>query len=69
MGNMKNKSIITCHGRDAGKRLMNQDSTKLAFLTDFSKIEDTVRRRRSMIGQKISVKKWTNELKKITLTS
>ena len=60
MGNHKNKTVITSHAtnrRDARKRLMNQDSTKLAFLTDLSKIQATVRRRRSMDGQMISAKK------------
>ena len=58
MGNQKNKCTITSHstrGRDARKRQRNQDSTLLSFSTDFSKIQDTVRRRRSMGGQKISV--------------
>ena len=31
-------------------------------------MQDTVRRRRSMDGQKLTVKTWTNQLKKITLT-
>ena len=37
------------------KKTDNQDSTLLSFLTDLSKIQDTVRRRRSTGGQKISV--------------
>ena len=38
----------------------NEDNTFLSFLTDLSKIQDTVRRRRSMEGQKPTVKRWTN---------
>ena len=63
MGNQKNKSVTTSlstQGRDARKRVVNQNNIMLALLTDFSKIQDTVRCRRSMDGQKLSVKKWTN---------
>ena len=51
MGNQKSKSIITSHsthGRDARKRVMNQYHTFLAFLTDLSKIQDTVKRTRNL---------------------
>ena len=62
MGNQRNRSFITSqttHGRDAGKRLMIQEINILAFLADFSKIQDTVRRR-SMDVHKLSVKKSTH---------
>ena len=71
MGNQKSKSIITSHsthGRDAGKRVMNQYHTFLAFLIDLSKIQDTVKRTRNLDRWKLSVKQWSNKLKKITLT-
>ena len=60
MENLRNRSIVTNHttyGRDAGKRLMNQGKNILAFLTDFSQIQDTVRRRKCLDGLKLSVKK------------
>ena len=62
MGNQKNKSIITSpttHERDAGKGLMNQDNIKLAFLTDFSYIQGTVRHSKSFDEKGLNVNKWT----------
>ena len=72
MENLKNKSTITrlaTHENNVERRKMHKAKITKEFWTDFWEVRDIANHKKNLDGTKLSVQKWTNWHKNITLTS
>ena len=72
MENLKNKSTITrltTHRNNTERRKMHKAKITQEFWTDFWEVRDITNHKKNLDGTKLSVQKWTNWHKSITLTS
>ena len=71
-GKSENKSTIvrlTTHRNNVERRKMHKSKITQEFWTDFWEVRDIANHKKNLDGTKLSVQKWTNWHKSITLTS